>query len=357
MRRLILLPLTLALLAASLPLLPSQAEARRYYSWERKPKKEFWARARVRRWQTATSAQIRSWMFTPSSWWSPPDDKISIGSTNDFKEMDAPLYLFSAEVQPVRGLSFGFETGDNRFSRGKYFEHDWLHAPHRTVFLLNGVTWDNPSHRDYAKKRMETSGTARQYAGAAYLTIYRNDGLGQDGFWEMAHTLDIFVGYSFYETKARLFNGYKIMSTDFFLPTAPVGPMDGLNSRYRMAWYGWTGGFRERADLGKDFTAEARFAFGPTMKYRGEAFWNLESSLARPGVRNAATGHLAEFDITVSYKFWKNFRLDGGYMAASYGAGSGTETVYYANGTKIEGKLDKIKATRRGLHFGFSWQY
>lgn len=342
----------LLLLAFSAP-----ARARHYYSWERKPEKTFLVKARVRRWQAATSAQVRSWMYTPSSWWSPPLEHVSIGNTNDFKVMDAPLYLFSAEIQPVRGLSFGFETGDNKFSQGKYFEHDWLHATDTTLYLLNGVTWDSPQHRDYAKKRMETSGTARQYSAAAYVNIYKTDGLAQDGEFELAHSLDLLLGYSYYETKVKLFNGYKIMSTDFFLPTPPVGPMTGLNSRARMAWYGWTGGFREQASLGKDFSAEARFAFGPTMKYRGENFWNLDTALANPGVRSAATGFLAEFEISASYKFWKQFQLDAGWMSAAYSAASGRETYYYTDGSTWEGKLDRVKATSKGLFFGLSWKY
>lgn len=333
------------------------AAARHYYSWEQRPQKDYWIVARVRRWQAATSAQVRSSMVTPASWWSPPDGGIYIGSTYDFKKMDAPLYLFSLEAQPVRGLSFGFETGDNKFKNGGYYEHDWLHAPDRTVYLLNGVTWTNPQHRDYAKKEMETRGSARQYSAAAYVNIYKTDGYGQDGFYELAHSLDVFLGYSWYETRVKLFNGNKIMSTDFFLPTAPVGPMTGLDSRARMAWYGWTGGFRERADLGKGFTAEARFAFGPTMKYRGSNYWNLEASLANPGVRSAATGTLSEFDVSASYKFWKNFEVNGGWMVSAYNAASGTETRYYTDGTTSQGALNRVKATRKGLTFGFSWKY
>ena len=104
--------------------LPPPASARYYYSWEEKPKKDFFIKTKVRRWQAATSGQTRSSQVTPTYWWSPPADNISIGNTNDFKVMDAPLYLYSVEIQPARGFSLEFETGDNRFSGGKYFEHN-----------------------------------------------------------------------------------------------------------------------------------------------------------------------------------------------------------------------------------------
>ncbi|HCC49350.1 MAG TPA: hypothetical protein DEQ38_14740 [Elusimicrobia bacterium] len=333
------------------------AAARHYYSWEKKPEKTFHVKARTRLWMASTSAQVRSSMFTPSSWWTPPSDNISRGSTYDFKSMDAPLLLFSLETQPLRGFSLEFETGDNKFSKGKYYEHDWLHATNQTLFLLNGVVWDSPQHRDYAKKEMQTSGRARQYSAAAYLNVYKTGGFSQDEWYELEHSLDLFVGYSWYETKVRLFNGNKIMSTDFFLPTAPVGPMTGLDSRARMAWYGWRGGFRERAVLGKNFFAEARFGFGPTMKYRGENYWNLDTALANPGVRNAATGILTEFEISASWKFWKQFRAEAGWMVWAYRAASGRETYRYADGSTWEGTLNRVKATRKGLYLGLSWQY
>lgn len=274
-----------------------------------------------------------------------------------FQSYDAPLYLYSAEIQPLRGFSFEFETGDNRFSGGKYYEHDWLHATNKTLYLLNGVTWDSPQHRDYAKKTAETSGTARQYSAAAYLNIYKTDGLAQDEIYELAHSLDFFAGYSWHETKIRLFNGYKIMSTDFFLPTAPVGPMTGLDSRATMRWHGLRLGFREQANLGKNFFAEGKFAFGPYMKYKGTNYWNLDTTLQNPGIRSSATGNLVEFSLSASYKFWRQFKLEGGWVAWSYKAASGKQTYYYTNSSTWEGKLNKVKATRKGVFFGLSWKY
>ena len=333
------------------------AGARQYYSWEKKPEKAFFIRTKIRRWQTATSAQTRSSMLTPASWWVPPTDNISMGNTGDFKVMDAALYLFSAEVQPVKGFSLEFETGDNGFSGGKYFEHDWLHATNQTLYLSNNVTWESPQHRDFSKKRTVTSGTARQYSAAAYLNIYKADGLAQDGEYELAHSLDFFIGYSWYETKARLFNGSQILSTDFFLPVPPVGPLAGLDSRSRMAWYGWRGGFREKARLGNNFSAEGKLAFGPTMKYRGQAYFNLDPGLKNPGLRNSATGQLVEFSISASYKFWKRFEAECGWMAWAYTSSSGRETYYYTDGSTWEGKLNRVKATRKGVFLGLTWKY
>lgn len=351
------LPCLAGLLLVSACFWARPAQARYYYSWEKKPEKTFHLKTRIRRWQTDTSAQVRSSVLTPSSWWVNGASDISIGQTGDYKVMDAPLYLFSAEVQPFRGVFLDFETGDNRFSKGKYLEHDWLHAPNYTLTLLDGVVWDGPQHRDYAKKVTQAEGTARQYSAALYVNVYQTDGLAQDEEFELDHSLDIFLGYSWYETKVRLFNGEKILSTDFFLPTPPVGPMTGLDSRSRMLWYGWRGGFRERVNLGKNFSAEGKFGFGPALKYRGEAYWNLDTALANPGVRTVATGHVVEGSAAVSYKFWEQFELEGGWMVWAYKAASGRETRHYTDGTTWQGKLNRVKATRKGFFFGLSWKY
>ncbi|OGS03654.1 MAG: hypothetical protein A3I76_05320 [Elusimicrobia bacterium RIFCSPLOWO2_02_FULL_61_11] len=336
---------------------PAPASARYYYSWEKKPPKSFFIKTRVRRWQTRTSGQVRASIVTPADLWSPPTDNISMGNTNDFKVMDAPLYLLSAEVQPVRGFSLEFETGDNKFSGGKYFEHDWLHATNKTLYLYSGAVWESPQHRDYAKSRAETGGTARQYSLSAYLNVYKTDPLAQDEEYEVAHSLDFFAGYSWYGTKVRLFNGYTIMSTDVFLPTPPVGPTVGLNSRATMIWSGWRAGFREQATLGKNFFAEGKLAFGPLMKYKGSNYWNLDTALQNPGIRSSATGTLVEFSLSASYRFWKYFEFEGGWMAWSYKAASGKQTYYYTDGSTWEGKLNKVSATRKGAFFGLSWKY
>ncbi len=336
---------------------PPQAAARYYYSWEKKPEKTFHIKTKIRRWQTATSAQVQSSRLTPSSWWGSGVNDISIGQAGNYKTMDAPLYLFSAEAQPFRGVFLDFETGDNRFSQGKYFENDWLHAPGYTLTLLNGVVWSSPQYRDYARKFMQTEGTARQYSAALYVNVYKTDGLSQDEDYELAHSLDLFLGYSWYETKVRFSNGANLIDNNAFPPADPAGPLTGLNSRSRMAWYGWRGGFRERVNLGRNFSAEGKFGFGPALKYRGETYWNLDTDLANPGVRAAATGHLVEGSAAVSYKFWEQFEFEAGWMAWSYKAASGRETLYYADGTTWEGELTKVKSTRKGFFFGLSWKY
>ena len=74
-------------------------------------------------------------------------------------------------------------------------------------------------------------------------------------------------------------------------------------------------------------------------------------------MRHNARGIAMEIAASVAWKFWKQFQLEGGYLAWVYSAASGTETFYYADGSEWEGKLNKVKATRKGLFLGLSWKY
>lgn len=349
----------LALAAAFFLALTPPACARRYYSWEKKPKKSFIVKTKVRRWQALTSAQVRTSALTPASWWTPAPPTpavikdVTIGGTMDFKVLATPLYLYSAEVQPFRGFTLEFETSDNHFTGGRYADHDWANATYRAS---GSVLWDSPSLSDYAAKTARNSGTARQYSAAAYLTVYRNAGRAQDYMREIPHSLDFFAAYSWYENKAHLTNGYQTLSNSL-LPAPPEGPINGLNSRARMAWYGWRFGVREQADLGKGFSAEARFAYGPLMKYRGENYWNLDASMSNPGVRTNATGQLAEFSISASYKFWKKFEAEAGWISWAYKSASGSETRYYANGSTLAGDVTRVRSARKGAFLGLTWRY
>lgn len=346
-----------AVLAFQLALASLLAEPAAAYYHEAPAETQFLIKTRVRYWFAATSAQTRAAAVTPASWWTPTSDNIYIGRTDDFKRLDTSFPLFSAEVQPTEGLSVEFETGDNRYSSGQYMQHEWLQATNQTLYLYNGVVWNSPQHRDYAASRARLNGSARQYSGNLYLRIYKSRLRHIEDDYELNHTVDLFVGYSWYENRAHIFDGYQSLHTDFFLPTPPTGPIAGLDSSSRMTWYGWRAGFREQARISDTFSAEGKASLGPRLKFTGADFLNLRSDLADPGLRRSAHGLLLELSASASWKFWKQFELEGGYLLWKYSAASGEETYYYADGTTWEGKLNKVLATRKGLFLGLTWKY
>ncbi len=342
----------LAVLLAILPALPAAA-----YYIEKPDAKPFFLKTRVRYWFAATSGQVRASQYTPWYWWTPPASDITMGRTDDFKRMQTSFPLFSAEVQPVSGLSVEFEVGDNRYENGQFLQHEWLHSSNRILYLYDGVVWDRPQHRDYASSRARVDGSARQYSANLYLRVYKSRLTRSNDDFGLNHAVDLFVGYSWYENRMRIYNGYKSLSTDFFVPTPPVGPLIGLNSTSRMTWYGWRAGFRDQVRFSETFSAEGKASFGPKLHFIGEDFWNLETYLADPGIKRRSYGLVLELEGSVSWKFWKQFELEAGYLIWKYSAASGTEIFRYADGTTWEGKLSKVLATRKGFFTGLSWKF
>ncbi|HBA60558.1 MAG TPA: hypothetical protein DCZ92_07025 [Elusimicrobia bacterium] len=350
-RKAVFLAAQLALLAAaSLP-------ARAYYGF-RDPHVDtsYFVKARVRYWFTSSSALTRAYYLMPASDWSPPTSDIQMGWTNEYKPMDASFPLVSLELQPIKGLSAGFEVGDNSFT-GKFRQDEWLHANNRVLYLLNGVTWYSPQHRSYAMGRGRLTGRARQYAADAYLRVYKSKRTRTDDDFQLNHAADIFAGYSWYETSTRIDDWYAVYSTDFFVPTHPVGRVAGMDSVSRLRVYGWRGGFRDQIRISEKLYAESKLGFAPRAKFTGQDHWNLRSDLKDPSLRRKANGKLFDFSVCLSWKFWKQFELEGGYQVWSFTSTLGKEIYYYTDGSTAEYKMDKIKIFRKGAFLSLSWKY
>lgn len=343
----------LAVLLAVLPALPAAA-----YYIEKPGEKPFILKTRVRYWFSSSASQVRASQLTPDYWWSPPDANIAIGRTDDFKRMDTSFPLYSAEFQPISGLSAEFETGDSRYTNGDFMQHQWLNAKNRVItFYYDGTVWYSPDHRDYAASKTKIDGRARQYTGNLYLRVYKSRLTRMDDEYALNHTVDLFAAYSWYENRMHFSKGYKSLSTQFFLPTPPVGPLTGLDSTSRMTWSGWRAGFRDQIRFSENFSAEGKASFGPRLRYTGEDFWNLETSLANPGVKRSGYGMGLELEGSASWKFWKQFQLEGGYQVWKYSATSGRETYYYADGTSWQGKLNNVLSSRKGFFLALSWKF
>ena len=314
-------------------------------------------KTKIRRWYTSGSALFQISFLTPSSWWIPPADNILSGSTLDYQKMNTVLNLFSAEVSILKGFSVEFEYGDNKFSNGKCFDHDWIHAPHNILYLLNDAVWVQPNYRDFSESVSEIDGTTKLSSINMYFRIYKNSLKKSMYEYNIRHTVDLYLGYGWHEEKIRMFNGYQTLSPNVFLPTPPVGPFLGLNSTYKMNWRGLRIGFREQSQFSKVLSMNGKFAIGPFMIYNGEGYWNLRSDFANPGFIHSSKGVLFELSADLEWNFWKEFQCNIGYMSQFYSAKSGVDRTFFSDGTQVETKLEKVKTTHKGLLLSLSWKY
>ena len=306
----------------------------------------------VKRWLSTGSGLFRT------SFLISPDSDILAGSTLDFQKMESALNLLSVEVQPLKGFSVEGEYGDNRFTGGKGFDHDWLHAPDETIIFNDEVTWISPSHKDFSLSRSELAGTTKLYSFDAYLRVYNSSkrkSLTNDS--DLEHNVDLFAGYGWYEDNIGMSNGNQLLATNFIITTPPIGPFSGLDSTYRMRWRGARAGLRERTRLSRIFTIEAKFSFSPFMVYEGEGYWNLRPDLANPSFAHFAKGSAAEFSAALEWTPLKRLLVNAGYMGSFYNAKDGVDRTFASNGTQSEITLENAKTSRKGWFLSLSFKY
>jgi hypothetical protein len=347
--------LALALICAHAALLPGPAVA-----YDRRPGESdspYLIKTRIRHFYSSGYAKIRDAAQTPAGGLSNSNARVYMGKTLVFTDIDTPLNLISAEIQPLSGVSAELEYGNNDLSGGTFSETSWLDAPDNTIVMNNGAVWANPEHREYAEDRAELSGTTRLYALNLYYRIYKSPLKSISHDLDLAHHIELAAGYSWYRDSLSVFYGEHALSTNVFVPTPPRGTFRGLASACEMSWEGWRGGFREQARISQYFSMEGKFFFGPTMEYRGEGWWNLRTDLANPSYRETAKGQLVEFSAAISWKTRYNFQVDGGYIGWMYHAVSGTRRLFYPGGSSSTEKLDEIKTTRKGWFLGLTWRY
>ncbi|MBU2573046.1 MAG: hypothetical protein KKH28_03085 [Elusimicrobia bacterium] len=347
--------ISLAFLGAISAMFP--CSARGYYQ---NPQDEaFIIKTEVRDWYTYGSIKYRiATQISP-----PGAKKVLLGDTLDYRNMDSALPLFSAEVRPLKGVAVDFQIGDSRFSNGKVYIHNWLDGPRSVLIFYNETVWTSPDYRDYAKTRAKINGTTRLYSADAYFRVYKTAARALRDKYDLQHTLELFTGYSWYEDRIRITDGYTLLSVDIFDPDIfgpppSIGPIAGLNSVYNMTWQGWRAGFREQTRLSSIWTINAKFAFGPTMSYRGQGFWNLGAYYSDSfSFRHTVTGQVLELSAFAEWSFWKRFQLKAGYLGWFYRITSGTQKTYYANGTQSEAQIMDLNAARKGFFLALSWKF
>ncbi|MBI4802701.1 MAG: hypothetical protein HY796_09295 [Elusimicrobia bacterium] len=329
------------------------------YSLNAGPEDTFIFKGEVRDWFACGSVKYRlATLISP-----PGANKVYIGDTLDYRDMDSALPLFSAEVRPLKGVALDFQIGDSRFSDGKVFIHNWLDGPRSVLTFYNGTVWTGPDHRDYAKTRAEINGTTRLYSADAYFRVFKTAARALRDEYDLQHSLELFAGYSWYQNRISIADGYTLLSVDIFDPAVfgpppALGPITGLDSFYNTTWQGWRVGLREQARLSGIWSLNAKFAFGPTMAYRGQGLWNLGTYYSDSfSFRHTVTGQVLELSAFAECRFWKQFRLNAGYMGWFYRITSGAQRTYYTDGTQSETHIVDLNAARKGFFLALSWKY
>lgn len=170
---------------------------------------------------------------------------------------------------------------------------------------------------------------------------------GQNERW----TLIPVAGFSYHEQNLQITDGYqtvsdRIIADDFFGPgqitMPPLGPFEGLDSRYDSEWYGpWLG-------LELIFQPVDRWQLSGIFEhhwvdYEGEANWNLRQNLAHPvSFSHWADGTGLVFGLELSGKLSKSWSCDLAATYQDWQTDAGTDITYLANGTTAGTRVNEV---------------
>ncbi|MBI5244307.1 MAG: hypothetical protein HY922_11625 [Elusimicrobia bacterium] len=284
-------------------------------------------------------------------------DGISMGSTLDYQKMNTAMDIFSAEVRPLRYLSFEFQYGKNSFNSGQGYDHDWIHAPGFVITSPSGYVYNEPDHEDWSESVSVLSGSTRLMMVNGYLRVlcYRS----KEDEETITQSLDLSLGYIWYDDKIRMREGTQTERPDAYMNwlygLPPIGPFDGLDSSYDVHWDGLRFGLRETSEFTPTLHAEGVLGWAPFARYEGIGIWNLRTDFRHdPSFRHDARGRMLDFSVSLVYKPIKYASLQLGYMGCWANAHSGTDTTFFANGAEGQTSLEQVKSQRFGFFGGLS---
>lgn len=176
-------------------------------------------------------------------------------------------------------------------------------------------------------------------------------------------TITPMVGLARYESTYRSSNGRQVVSNAAYaallgIPwNAPIGPFDGLRSRYSPVWSSLWQGFDVDLKAGERFSLRAG-ARHHWFKYKAEADWNLRSDLAHPiSFRDTDSGWGWEAEIEASLVLWQDHRLTLTAIQRDFKTRHGNAKTYYANGYNSTIGLRETVLSSRAVQIGYRYDF
>jgi Protochlamydia outer membrane protein len=175
-------------------------------------------------------------------------------------------------------------------------------------------------------------------------------------FGLFAHgTLTPLLGYSLHEQKLNITDGNQTIPNQ--------GPFPGLDSTYEAEWKGpWIGlDFRVKATelttfahrFETYFTYEYHWA-----DYYAEADWNLRDDFAHPiSFEHNADGNGWKIGTGFNLWFHRNWALNFNYDYQDWSTDSGTDKVFFADGSTAKTRLNEVNWTSYALSLGISLRF
>jgi opacity protein-like surface antigen len=289
---------------------------------------------------------IQSWLSQADAKWQisfpvftntgQPAGKIE--SRLDFKNIDSPVTIITAGGKINTLLSFDALYGIGSISGGHGIDTD--------RFLPS-----SGGGLDFSQSTNSLSGDVRMW-GINFFYNSKRFGQTNKGPWGMV------LGYLHYEDSLVMQNGVQTSSVPFEGIVMPLGPFPGLNSSFDFSWKAFKVGVTHQDLLSKHLSYSGMASFYPYVSYRGEGYWNLRAGNNPSDFRRQPPNFMQDssqgygFDATLGllYHVSENIELSAGYRYFYLYASNGTDTVFFADGSSAQSKLDWATVTRHGAY-------
>lgn len=162
------------------------------------------------------------------------------------------------------------------------------------------------------------------------------------------------LGYALNLQNLRITDGFQTVDTT---STPDFGPIDGLNSRYEMIWYGpWLG-------VEADFSPHAQFKLITGFEYhlaqyKADANWNLRNDLAHPlSFRHEADAQGIVVNLGARWDFDARWSMNLGWVYQKWETDPGRDTIYFSNGTTKQTRLNEVTWESQVLNLGLLYRF
>jgi hypothetical protein len=168
-------------------------------------------------------------------------------------------------------------------------------------------------------------------------------------------TITPLVGYSHHEQNLEMSDGYQTIPE--------LGAFGGLDSSYDTEWYGpWLGidiNFRAPAikTIAHRFETFISYEYH-WADYEAKADWNLRNDFKHPkSFTHDADGNGWIFRTGFNFILQRNIALNFNYEYQDWSTDSGTDKIFFADGTTAKTRLNEVNWTSYSLGLGISVRF
>jgi len=274
----------------------------------------------------------------------PPETTGRIESELEFENIDSPMTIVTGggKVLGHFALEISLGYGSIRDGDGKDTDR----------FLPN-----SGGGLEFSESKNDPTGNVRSGELNIYYNNHRYCG-GHDGPWGAV------LGYAYYADRLRMRNGVQTVSVAFdgtgFPQPGPFPSSQVLDTTYAFLWQAVKLGVLYQAELTEGLSLSGVLSFYPFVEYRGEGFWNLRAgppenpdAFRRQSpnfIHTSHTGYGHEASLGLTYAVAENIDLSAGYRYLHLYSAGGTDTVFFANGSTSDSRLDWATVVRRGAY-------